>query len=132
MCIRDSNDPVVLRFDEPIEFGGSAPMADRTFTYCGYYDNGFGNPSQVKRRSTSPPAGILFDLFSVGGPCAVAKTQCINEAKRGVLCNGDDAVCDSASGAGDGDCDACPLTGGFRTEDEMFIMFGNYWATKNQ
>ena len=35
------------------------------------------------------------------------------------------------SGAGDGDCDACPLTGGFRTQDEMFVLFGNYWVTKN-
>jgi cysteine-rich repeat protein len=125
------NDPVVLRFDPPILFSGSAAVADRTFTYCGYYDNGLNNPAAVKRRSTSPPGGVLFDIFTVGGPCAQNKTQCMNEGKRDVLCNGNDALCDSSPGAGDGDCDACPLTGGFRTEDEMFIMFGNYWATKN-
>ena len=43
-------------------------------------------------------------------------------------CDGDNAVCDSAAGAGDGVCDACPLTGGFRTKDEMFILFGNFWV----
>ena len=125
------NDPVVLRFAEPIQISGAAPFADRTLTYCGYYDNGAADPLSVKRRSTSPPPGILFDIFAVGGPCAVEDTQCVNEAKRGMLCNGVDAACDSSAGAGDGDCDACPLTGGFRTEDEMFILFGNYWATKN-
>ena len=123
------NDPVVLRFDPPILLDGSAPAADRTFTYCGHYDNGASDPKTVKRRSTSPPAGVLFDVFSVGGPCAVNKTQCIGGPKQGQLCNGDDAACDSSAGAGDGDCDACPLSGGFRTEDEMFILFGNYWVT---
>ncbi len=49
-----------------------------------------------------------------------------------MLCNGNNAACDSSAGAGDGDCDACPLTGGFRTQDEMFILFGNYWATTKQ
>ncbi|MFN8644961.1 MAG: DUF4215 domain-containing protein, partial [Candidatus Binatia bacterium] len=124
------NDPVVLRFDPPILLAGSAPAADRTFTYCGYYDNGAANPQAVKRRSTSPPAGVLFDVFSVGGPCAANKTECIGGPRQGQLCNGNDAACESSPGAGDGDCDACPLTGGFRTEDEMFILFGNYWVTE--
>ena len=120
-----------LRFDPPILFDGSAPEADRTFTYCGYYDNGLANPLKVKRRSASPPAGIIFG-FPLGGPCAQNATQCIGGPQQGQACNGNDAVCDSSAGAGDGDCDACPLTGGFRTEDEMFILFGNYWVTKNQ
>ena len=123
------NDPVVLRFDPPILINGAAPAADRTLTYCGHYDNGAADPQAVKRRSTSPPAGVIFDIFSVGGPCAQNKTQCIGGPKQGTLCNGNDAACESSPGAGDGDCDACPLTGGFRTEDEMFILFGNYWVT---
>ena len=120
------NDPVILRLDPPLLLNGAGPEADRTFTYCGYYDNGVANPQDVKRRSTSPPAGVIFDVFNVGGPCAQSETQCIGGSNQGTLCNGDNAVCDS------GDCDACPLTGGFRTQDEMFILFGNYWATKNQ
>ena len=125
------NDPVVLRFAEPILFNGSSPEADRTFTYCGHYDNGAADPAKVKRRSTSPPAGIIYG-FPLGGPCAQGATECIGGPHQGQSCNGNDAICESSAGAGDGDCDACPLTGGFRTEDEMFIMFGNYWVTKNQ
>jgi hypothetical protein len=120
------NDPVILRLDPPLLLNGAGPEADRTFTYCGYYDNGATNPQDVKRRSTSPPGGVIFDVFTVGGPCAQNETQCIGGPNQGTLCNGDNAVCDS------GDCDACPLTGGFRTQDEMFILFGNYWETKNQ
>jgi cysteine-rich repeat protein len=125
------NDPVILRLDPPLLLNGAGPEADRTFTYCGYYDNGATNPQDVKRRSTSPPPGVIFDAFTVGGPCAQNDTQCIGGPNQGMLCNGNNAVCDSSAGAGDGECDACPLTGGFRTQDEMFILFGNYWATKN-
>jgi hypothetical protein len=126
------NDPVVLRFDEPIVIPGSAPLADRTLTYCGHYDNGKTPHIQnVKRFSTSPPGGTIFDIVTIGGPCAVPETRCIGGPHHNELCNGDHAACDSAPGAGDGDCDACPLTGGFRTQDEMFILFGNYWVTKN-
>ncbi|HSP98289.1 MAG TPA: DUF4215 domain-containing protein [Candidatus Dormibacteraeota bacterium] len=125
------NDPMVLRFDPPLLIGGSTPAAERTLTYCGHYDNGATNPQDVKRRSTSPPAGTIYG-FSLGGPCAQNETQCIGGANQGQLCNGNNALCDSSAGAGDGDCDACPLAGGFRTQDEMFILFGNYWVTKDQ
>jgi cysteine-rich repeat protein len=126
------NDPVILRFEQPIVMSGSAPLADRTFTYCGHYDNGKApNIQKVKRRSTSPPGGMIFDLVTIGGPCAVSQTRCIGGPQHNQLCNGNDAACESSPGAGDGDCDACPLTGGFRTQDEMFIMFGNFWVTRN-
>jgi cysteine-rich repeat protein len=126
------NDPVVLRFDEPLRFQASAPLEDRTLTYCALYDNGAPpNVEDVKRLSTSPPAGIL-DVFglslAIGGPCSITETRCIGGPRHNQLCRGDDSFCDSAPGAGDGDCDACPLTGGFRTEDEMFILFGNFWV----
>jgi hypothetical protein len=126
------NDPLVLRFDDPILLDGDAPLADRSFTFCGHYDNGTApNFQNVKRRSTSPPAGeIRFgDIrIPVGGPCEVNQTRCIGGPNHDQLCNGNSAFCDSPAG-GDGDCDACPLTGGFRTQDEMFIMFGNFWVT---
>jgi hypothetical protein len=41
----------------------------------------------------------------------------------------DNATCDSAPGAGDGWCDACPITAGVTTEDEMFLLFGGYVMT---
>lgn len=122
------NDPVVLRFDEPMVFHAQDPIVDRSLTYCGLYDNGAPpNEHEVKRRSTSPAPGTIFGI-PFGGPCRVARTACIGGPKQGQLCRGNDALCDSSPGAGDGDCDACPLTGGFRTEDEMFILFGNFWV----
>jgi hypothetical protein len=122
------NDPVILRFDHPILIDGSAPIADRTLTFCGHYDNGTEPHIQdVKRRSTSPAGGTIFG-FPIGGPCAENETRCIGGPQHDQLCNGANAVCDSSPGAADGDCDACPLTGGFRTQDEMFILFGNYWV----
>jgi cysteine-rich repeat protein len=122
------NDPVRARFDPPLLFSGSAARSDRALTFCALYDNGAApNIEDVKRRSASPPPGSVFG-FEIGGPCALAKTRCIGGPQHNKLCNGNNAVCESTPGAGDGDCDACPLTGGFRTEDEMFILFGNYWV----
>lgn len=122
------NDPIILRFPEPLRIAGSAPLADRTLTYCARYDNGVApNIQQVKRRSQSPEAGRIFGI-PIGGPCAASQTRCIGGPFHDQLCQGDDRACDSSPGAGDGDCDACPLTGGFRTEDEMFILFGNFWV----
>jgi hypothetical protein len=47
----------------------------------------------------------------------------------GQPCNGadDDAACDSAPGAGDGWCDACRITGGESTENEMFNLIGSFY-----
>jgi hypothetical protein len=44
--------------------------------------------------------------------------------KVGAVCNGadDKASCDSTPGASDGWCDACPITSGQTTEDEMFVL----------
>jgi cysteine-rich repeat protein len=125
------NDPVVLRLDPPLRIASAAPFADRTLTYCARYDNGTApNIDKVKRRSTSPPPGTIGPVV-IGGPCAASQTRCIGGRHHDALCAGDAAVCESSPGAGDGDCDACPLTGGFRTQDEMFILFGNYWLTDN-
>jgi len=125
------NDPIQLEIDPPLPFTGSE--ADRTFLFCGLYDNGSspGSPS-VKRASLSPDPPTVFG-FPVGGPCPEAERACISPdpAKRGQLCSGQpepDRFCDSTLGAFDGLCDACPLRGGFTTEDEMFILLGNYFV----
>jgi hypothetical protein len=50
--------------------------------------------------------------------------------KIGAPCGGseDNTACDSSPGAGDGWCDACPITSGVTTEDEMFFIFPAYAA----
>lgn len=122
------NDPVVLRFAEPLQYHARDPIPQRSLTYCGIYDNGSApNIMDVKRRSKSPEGGLILGI-RIGGPCRAAQTRCIGGPHHDTDCNGNDALCDSSPGAGDGDCDACPLTGGFRTEDEMFILFGNFWV----
>ena len=40
----------------------------------------------------------------------------------------DNHTCDRAPGANDGLCDACPITGGESTENEMFILIGSYYV----
>jgi len=119
------NDPAVLRFDPPLALSG--PTTERTFTYCALYDNGFTNPAEVKRKSTSPlpPLSIGF-----GGPC-LTPTHCVTGQLR-APCSGHTqaqrhASCDSSPGAGDGLCDACPLGGGVTTDDEMFVLLGSYF-----
>ena len=119
------NDPVVLRLADPLLF--TSPLPDeRALTYCALYDNGFTNPSEVKQRSTSPPPPTSLP---VGGPCAIP-THC-TRGKVAQACSGaseDERNHSCDSSAGDGFCDACPLIGGVTTEDEMFILLGQYFV----
>jgi hypothetical protein len=116
-------DPAVVRYDPPLRLGArSATEVERTLTYCALYDNGYTDPTTVKRQSTSPlPVGSF-----PGGPCGtpVACTAGV----VGAPCAGADSTCDSAPGAGDGDCDACPVGFGTTTEDEMFILLGAFFT----
>ena len=121
------NDPLRQHFDPPLVFD-AAEEAARTLTYCGLYNNGVApdgspDPETVTRYSRLPESvkvpgvpGLCEPVACVSGllaaPCA------------GV---GDDAACDSAPGAGDGWCDACPITGGQSTENEMFVILGDYY-----
>lgn len=121
------NDPVVLRFEPEIVFSGRA--ADRWLTYCAVYDNGFTDPGLVKQRATSPFPPIPISVL--GGPCSTP-TGC-TQGRVGELCDGRGEAdrnrsCDSEPGAGDGFCDACSLHGGVTTEDEMFILMGQYYV----
>ena len=120
------NDPVMKRFNPPRVYPSGTSPDQRSVTFCSLYDNGFTNPAEVKRKSTSPiPGGI-----GIGGPCATA-THC-TEGRVGQPCSGSgqaarDASCNTDAG-NDGRCDACPLGGGETTEDEMFIMVGSYYV----
>ena len=107
-------DPFVLSFD-PLRRIGPRVSTDqeRTVTYCALYDNGYGNPAEVKRASQTPDNGQRCK------PIACA------EGRVGQSCSRD-GDCDSTSGAGDGRCDACVTRFGVSTDDEMFVLLGSY------
>ncbi|MBI3784460.1 MAG: hypothetical protein HY270_13775 [Deltaproteobacteria bacterium] len=122
------NDPVDLRFDPPMMMASPAE-SERTLTYCALYDNGYTNPAEVKKQSTSPNPPI--NIPGIGGPCKTP-TGC-TAGKVGQPCTGGNETkrnqsCDSTPGAGDGVCDACTLTGGVTTEDEMFLLLGGFYV----
>ena len=113
----DYNDPVVLSYDPPIHYGPDTTNDERRYRFCSKYDNG--------STATSPPVKLNSD--PVGCNCAASQRACVAGPKKGQLCNGDHSFCDSSPGAGDGDCDACPVRGGVTTCDEMFILIGGYY-----
>lgn len=115
------DDPVELVFDKPVSFNGEEAKT-RTFKYCAVFDNGSTKKTAVKRRSKSDNA--------LPGACSDTDVACLNGPKQGELCGGKNSFCDTKPGAGDGQCDACPLRGGLTTEDEMLILLGSYYINK--
>jgi len=109
------NDSVELFFDEPVVHN-ETDAKDRTYKFCAVFDNGSKDMWKVKRNS-----------LSVGSTCPARERECIGGPMHNSFCNGDDSYCDSSPGAGDGVCDACPVVGGVTTEDEMFLLLGNYY-----
>lgn len=119
------NDPTRVWFDPPLAFDSEDP-AQRTIHYCARYENGIGtdgepDPELVTRASRIPASA----LATVGACSPVA---CV-AGNLGAPCDGvdDDAACDSSPGAGDGWCDACAITGGESTENEMFLLTGQWY-----
>jgi hypothetical protein len=110
---------VAGRSGEPGARRGGAGQGEAVFL------DGFLAAAEVKRRSTSPPPP--FSL-APGGPCGDDTVACMSGPRKGQLCGGDARSCDSAPGAGDGVCDACPLRGGVTTEDEMYILLGTWYV----
>jgi hypothetical protein len=107
------SDPVDEIFDPPMLFD-SPDAGKRTVKYCADFNNGLtkdGKPDieLVTRKSRMPPPATCMPVACVAG-------------KVGAACAGSNADCDSAPGMGDGSCDACAITGGQTTEDEMFVM----------
>jgi hypothetical protein len=110
------SDPVVQLFDPPLSFD-SADDAERTLKYCADFNNGVledGSPDieRVTRRSKMPDKTTCTPVACVTG-------------KVGAACDDDDA-CDSSPGANDGFCDACKITGGQTTENEMFVLMPQF------
>lgn len=119
------NDPLNARFDPPLEFD-STDDAERTLRFCSFYNNGVAedgspDPETVTRRSRVPASAA--QTIGLCNPIACSA------GNIGAACNGvdDDRSCDSAPGANDGDCDACAITFGESTENEMFILIGQYF-----
>ena len=119
------NDPVKQGFEPPLAFD-SEDATGRTIRYCATYDNGVAedgspDPETVTRASRVPQSA----RNTIGGCTPIACAA----GKIGAACDGeaDDATCDSSPGAGDGDCDACRITGGESTENEMFLLIGQYY-----
>ncbi len=123
------NDPQEERYDPPLAFD-SEVAAERTLHFCATYNNGVnpdGSPNveKVTRASRVPESAKAPGSLGSCSPIA-----CVNEGAIGRACTGenDDATCDSSPGKGDGDCDACRITGGESTENEMFLLIPGYYV----
>jgi hypothetical protein len=124
------NDPLSQNFDPPLQFDSPDP-AQRTLKYCSFYNNGVADdgspdPEKVTRASRVPESARIAGIGTCKPIACVA-------GNVGAACNGssDNATCDSSPGAGDGVCDACKITGGESTENEMFILIGSYYIDKS-
>jgi hypothetical protein len=111
------NDPIYAHYTPWLEFS-AADEASRTIDFCAEFNNGVkkdGSPDvqMVTRKSRMPP------------PTATCTPVACTKGKVGAQCtaNGD---CDSTVGAKDGECDACPITTGLTTENEMFVLMPWY------
>jgi hypothetical protein len=119
------NDPVDQTYNPPLAFD-SPTASQRTLHYCSLYNNGVApdgspDPETVTRRSRTPESARITVGLCSPTACAAGK---IGAPCKGVT---DDRTCDSAPGANDGSCDACPIKGGESTENEMFILIGSYY-----
>src|SRR5262249_9831554 len=119
------NDPADRICNPPLAFDSPDP-AQRTLHYCSLYNNGkkedgSPDPELVTRYSRLPESAK--NSIGICRPVACAA------GKIGARCRevGDDHTCDSSPGANDGSCDACPITGGESTQNEMFILIGSYY-----
>ncbi len=104
------NDPLQINYDPPLEYDRQN-KDKRTVKFCVTYDNGQEFPDLLKLNSTSVGTTCVGSAFCAGGPTP------------GLACGSDDSMCGDG-----GSCDACPVRGGVTTEDEMFILLGNYYV----
>ncbi|TFH32141.1 MAG: hypothetical protein E4H00_02035 [Myxococcales bacterium] len=123
-------DPLYQRFDQQSTLALDSPDEEgRTFRYCAIFDNGADEPTTVRRHSERPDAQAC-ELAKLSGGflaecgCSPETRACLGGPNQGALCGEDDSVCGA-----EGVCDACPLSGGVTTEDEMFVVAGSYYET---
>ena len=113
------SDPLDQDYDPPLAFDSDDP-AQRTLRYCATYNNGVHDDG-------SPDVGLVTRLSTMPDRAQCKPVACV-AGRIGAACDGkdDDAACDSAPGAGDGWCDACAITAGVTTENEMFVLSPAY------
>ncbi|TMA52316.1 MAG: hypothetical protein E6J75_17085 [Deltaproteobacteria bacterium] len=114
------NDPPNKTFDPPLVFNAGDKLH-----FCALYNNGLaadGSPDTtlVTRASRVPPNAPGFSHCK-----AVA---CVAGKMNPPAACTTNLDCDSSAGANDGVCDACPIAGGESTENEMFILIGQYFV----
>ncbi len=121
------NDPLDARYDPPLAFDSPKP-ADRTLRYCSLYNNGVKEDGSPDPETVTRFSRLPASVFVPGVPGRCTPIACA-EGRVGAPCSGvdDHATCDTSPGAGDGMCDACRITGGESTENEMFILLGQYY-----
>jgi hypothetical protein len=115
------SDPLNQEFDPPLRFDSADP-AERTVRYCADYNNGVMDDG-------SPDVELVTKLSTMPARTTCTPVAC-TAGRIGAACSGpdDNATCDSSPGAGDGKCDACPITAGVTTENEMFVLGGYYYV----
>lgn len=108
-------DPVEQVFDPPLRFDAESD-AERTLTYCADFNNGL-------KKDGSPDLDLVTKLSTMPDRTTCKPVACV-AGKVGEPCGGadDNAACDSTEGKGDGVCDACEITAGQTTENEMFVL----------
>lgn len=108
-------DPVEQAFNPPMPFDATDD-AQRTVTYCAEFNNGL-------TKDGKPDLDLVTRLSKMPKNTTCEPVACV-AGKIAAPCRGkdDNATCDSAPGAGDGVCDACAITSGQTTEDEMFVL----------
>lgn len=109
------SDPVEMLFEPAMVFDSEDP-AQRTLTYCADFNNGL-------TADGLPDTDLVTKLSTMPDRTTCEPVACVS-GKIGAPCDGadDDAACDSSKGAGDGSCDACAITRGQTTENEMFVL----------
>ncbi|HET8939136.1 MAG TPA: hypothetical protein VFN67_37080 [Polyangiales bacterium] len=108
-------DPVEQVFDPPLRFDAESD-AERTLKYCAEFNNGL-------KKDGSPDLDLVTKLSTMPDRTTCKPVACV-AGKVGEPCGGtdDNAACDSSDGKGDGVCDACEITAGQTTENEMFVL----------
>jgi hypothetical protein len=113
------SDPLYKEFSPGIVLDG-ATDAERTLHSCSLYNNGVGEHGE-------PDVNAVTRLSKMPDRASCKPVACVS-GRVAAPCDGadDNATCDSEPGAGDGLCDACPITAGVTTEDEMFVVMPWY------
>ncbi len=106
------NDPLYKHFEPWLTFGG-VDNAARTLEYCATYNNGVKPDGSPDLNLVTRASGMPDRASCVPVACTAGKVTAPCFTHRD---------CDSALGAGDGVCDACPIAAGVTTENEMFVL----------